>query len=47
VTGSERTIVARHRTWTAHVAGIVVGGAASIAPHLKPEKQPINIKAIA
>jgi hypothetical protein len=47
VTRPERTIVARHRTLTAHVAGIVVGGDAPIAPHLKPEKQPTNVKAIA
>jgi len=47
MTGPERTIVARHRTRTAHVAGTAVGGEAPIAPHLKPEKQPINVKAIA
>jgi hypothetical protein len=57
VTGPERTIVARHRTRTPHVAGIAVVGDAPIvhatyrggppAPHLKPEEQPINVKAIA
>jgi len=56
VTGPERTIVARHRTRTAHVAGAVVGDAPVVraayggeppASHLKPEKQPINVKAIA
>jgi hypothetical protein len=57
VTGPERTIVVRHRTRTAHVAGIAVVGDAPVvraaycgeppAPHLKPEKQPINVKAIA
>jgi hypothetical protein len=45
VTGSERTTVVRHRTRTAHVAGIAVGGDAPIAPHFKPDKQPINVKA--
>jgi hypothetical protein len=55
VTSPERTIIARHRTRTAHVAGIAAGGDAPIvrancggepsAPHLKPEKQPINVKA--
>jgi hypothetical protein len=45
VTGPERTIVARHRTRAAHGAGIAVGGDAPVAPHLKPEKQPINVTA--
>lgn len=57
MTGPERTIVTRHRTRTPHVAGIAVVGDAPIvlatyrvgppAPHLKPEEQPINVKAIA
>ena len=57
MTGPERTIVVRHRARTPHVAGIAVGADAPIvraayggeppAPHLKPEKQPINVKAIA
>ena len=57
MTGPDRTIVARHRTRTPHVAGIAVVGDAPVAragyggeppaPHLKPEKQPINVKAIA
>jgi hypothetical protein len=45
VTGSERTTVVRHRMRTAHAAGIAVGGNAPIAPHFKPDKQPINVKA--
>ncbi|HEV8257796.1 MAG TPA: hypothetical protein VGR42_12535 [Casimicrobiaceae bacterium] len=47
MTGPERTIVVRPRTRIAHVAGIAVGGDAPIAPHLKAEKQPINVKASA
>lgn len=57
MTGPERTIVVRHRTRTPHVAGVaVVGDAPRVraayggeppAPHLKPEEQPINVKAIA
>jgi hypothetical protein len=39
MTGPERTIVARHRTRTAHT------GEVPVASHLKPEKQPINITA--
>ena len=45
MTGSERTTVVRHRTHTAHVAGIAVGGDARSAPQFKPDKQPINVKA--
>ena len=57
MTGPERTIVVRHRARTPHVAGIAVVGDAPVvraahggdppAPHLKPEEQPINVKAIA
>jgi hypothetical protein len=41
VTGPECTIVARHRTRTAHA------GEVPPAPHLKPERKSIVIKTVA